>query len=248
VNLYSTNGIALANAGTMHPAGDPSAKVAQNPLLNSPTAKYERRIQWLMRIIGGLLVGVLLSICSNIFAPLRIVKYPVIIERSASGELVPISMEPHKPIKVRPQDIQTAIVTLVKHVRRAGYDEKMYGDQWADAKTFLTKKTTTMMVPLINERLGWIRKGGTVDVQITSYLPIAGQDGKLVQVEWTETHVEKNGTLKQPGGIQYWKATFKVYVVEEDPTTKTDPKDLKNPLGIFVQDYTWEEKDKEKKR
>jgi type IV secretory pathway TrbF-like protein len=248
MNLYSANGIALANAGTMHPAGDPSAKGAENPLLNSPTVKYERRIKWLSRMMAGLLVGLVLSICGNVFGSLRIVKYPVIIERTASGEMVPISIEPHKPVDVRPQDMQMATVTLVKQVRRAGYDEKMYGDQWAEAKTFLTKKTIAMMVPLINERLAWIRKGGTVDVQITSYLPIAGQDGKVVQVEWTETHVEKNGILKQPGGIQHWKATFKIYVVAADPTTKTDPKDLKNPLGIFIQDYTWEEKDKEKKR
>jgi type IV secretory pathway TrbF-like protein len=244
MNLYSTNGIALANAGTLHPAGDPSAKGAENPLLNSPTAKYERRITWLSRVIAGLLVGVLLLICGYIIAPVRIVYYPVILERAASGELVPISMEPHKPVAVRPQDIEMAIRALIKNVRRAGYDEKTYGDQWLDAKTFLTKKTTAMMVPLINERLLWIRKGGTVDVQVTSYLPIAGQDGKLVQVEWTETHVEKNGVLKQPGGTQYWKATFKVYVVAADPTTKTDPKDLKNPLGIFMQDFTWEQKEK----
>jgi type IV secretory pathway TrbF-like protein len=244
MNLYSTNGIALANAGTLHPAGDPSAKMAQNPLLNSPTAKYERRIQWLSRIIVGLLAGLVLSICGNVFGSLRIVKYPVIIERAATGELVPISMEPHKPVQVRAQDIQMATLLLVKNVRKAGYDEKTYGDQWLDAKTFLTKKTIAMMVPLVNERLLWIRKGGTVDVQITSYLPIAGQDGKLVQVEWTETHVEKNGVLKQPGGVQAWKATFKIYVVEIDPTTKTKPEDLKNPLGIFVQDFTWDQKEK----
>jgi type IV secretory pathway TrbF-like protein len=132
----------------------------------------------------------------------------------------------------------------VKNIRKAGYDEKMYGDQWKEAKAFLTKKTTAMMVPLVNERLLWIRKGGTVDMQVTSYLPIAGQEGKVVQVEWTETHVEKNGTLKQPDGRQDWKGTFKLYVVEADPTTKTDPKDLKNPLGIFVQDYTWEQKER----
>jgi type IV secretory pathway TrbF-like protein len=244
MNLYSSNGIALANAGTMHPAGDPSAKGAGNPLLNSPTAKYERRIKWLSRVIAGLLAGLVLSICGNVFGSLRIVKYPVIIERSASGELVPISMEPHKPVVVRPEDIKMAILALIENVRKAGYDEKAYGDQWTKAKTFLTKKTTGMMVPLVNDRFAGIRKGVTVDVQITSYLPIAGQDGKLVQIEWTETHVEKNGVLKQPGGIQYWKATFKVYVVEADPTTKTKPTDLKNPLGIFIQDFTWDQKEK----
>jgi type IV secretory pathway TrbF-like protein len=244
MNLHSAHGIALAQAGTLHPAGDPSAKVAQNPLLNSPTAKYERRIQWLSRIIAGLLVGLVLSICGNVFGSLRIVKYPVLIDRASDGTLTPMSLEPHKPVAVRAQDIKAAVLLLVKQVRKAGYDEKSYGEQWLEAKTFLTKKTTAMMVPLVNERLLWIRKGGTVDMQVTSYLPVAGQDGKVVQVEWTETHVEKNGVLKQPDGRQDWKGTFKLYVVEADPTTKTDPKDLKNPLGIFVQDYTWEQKEK----
>jgi type IV secretory pathway TrbF-like protein len=245
MNLHSTTtGIALAQAGTLHPEGDPSANAAQNPLLNSPTARYERRIQWLRRVIAGLVVGLLLSICGNVFGSLRILKYPVIIERTASGELVPMTLEPHRPVAVREQDIKAAVLGLVKQVRKAGYDEKMYGDQWKEAKAFLTKKTTAMMVPLVNDRLLWIRKGGTVDMQVTSYLPIAGQEGKVVQVEWTETHVEKNGTLKQPDGRQDWKGTFKLYVVEADPTTKTDPKDLKNPLGIFIQDYTWEQKER----
>lgn len=244
MNLYRSSGIALANAGTLHPEGDPRANVAQNPLLNSPTARYERRIKWLMRVIAGLLVGLVLSIGGNVFGSLRILKYPVILDRAADGTVTPMMLEPHKPVEVRPQDLKMAVLALVKNVRRAGFDEKTYGEQWLDAKTFLTRKTIAMMVPLINERLLWIRKGGTVDYQLTSYLPVAGQDGKLVQVEWTETHVEKSGVLKQPDGVQAWKGTFKVYVVAADPTTKTDPAALKNPLGIFIQDYTWEQKER----
>src|SRR5690606_16837268 len=69
----------------------------------------------------------------------------------------------------------------------------------------------------------------TATIEINSVLPITKDTW---QIEWTETVRTRRGILKE---ALRWKATATTYVV---PPTAEDQL-MKNPLGIFIRDYTW---------
>jgi type IV secretory pathway TrbF-like protein len=236
------NNLALANAATMHPIGDEDV----DPLKNSPTAVYKRRIRNQYRMIALGLVCLVLSLYGNMFGSVKVRYYPLVIERSAQGELKPVSLFPPEPIVVRLQDIKVAVDAVVWNLRRVGFsDEKMYGDQWKRAQLFMTMRVANMLVPFVNEQRDLIKKGETVDVEIASFLPVPGSENRVVEMEWIETHVSRNGAVVQPNGVQHWKAIFQVAVVP--PKEINNPTEFKNPLGIFVTDYTWGPKDQKGK-
>lgn len=72
----------------------------------------------------------------------------------------------------------------------------------------------------------------TVQVEITSVLP---QSPETWQVDWTEETWDRQGVLK---GKVRMRALLNVYVAP--PTTQTDEEQIRrNPLGIFVRDFSW---------
>lgn len=72
----------------------------------------------------------------------------------------------------------------------------------------------------------------TVHVEITSVLP---QSPETWQVDWFEETRDRQGGLK--GKIRM-RALLNIYVAP--PDTKTDePQVRRNPLGIFVRDFSW---------
>jgi type IV secretory pathway TrbF-like protein len=229
------NSLALANAASMHPLGDED----MNPLApkNSPTAVYKRRIRNQYRIIAGGLACLALSLYGNMFGSVRVKYYPFILERSAQGELKPISTFPHETPVIRLPDIEVATKELIWNLRRVGIDEKMHGDQWKKAQAYMSTRVASMMAPFVNEQRARIKKGEAVDIKITSFLPVPGSDNRVVEIEWEETPVSRNGMLVNPPGVQQWKAIIQVAVII--PKAVENPVELKNPLGIFVTDYTW---------
>lgn len=73
----------------------------------------------------------------------------------------------------------------------------------------------------------------TVSVQIDSAMPLSEESW---QVDWTETTRDRQGFETKPP--EKWRALITVYLVA--PTRETTEEQLfKNPLGIFIKDFSW---------
>jgi len=73
----------------------------------------------------------------------------------------------------------------------------------------------------------------TVTVEISSVLP---QTADTWQVDWVETVRDRDGNVTTPPAKM--RALVTVHVIQ--PSTSTSEKQIQqNPLGIYVQDYTW---------
>jgi type IV secretion system protein TrbF len=70
-----------------------------------------------------------------------------------------------------------------------------------------------------------------VNTEIESVLPMSSTSW---EVNWTETTRDRDGGLIGPP--THWRAMLQVYIL-----APTNERDLKlNPIGIYVQDFTWE--------
>ncbi len=73
----------------------------------------------------------------------------------------------------------------------------------------------------------------TVSVQIDSALPLSDETWQL---DWTETTRDRQGFETKPP--EKWRALMTVYLVAPTPDT-TEEQLFKNPLGIYVKDFSW---------
>jgi type IV secretion system protein TrbF len=73
----------------------------------------------------------------------------------------------------------------------------------------------------------------TVSVQIDSALPLSEETWQL---DWTETTRDRQGSEAKPP--EKWRALITVYLVAPTPET-TEEQLFKNPLGIYVKDFSW---------
>jgi type IV secretion system protein TrbF len=75
----------------------------------------------------------------------------------------------------------------------------------------------------------------TVNTDISSVLPISASSW---QVDWQETTRDRDGGLV--GKPVHMRAVLEIYIIP--PSTNARESDIqRNPLGIFVHDYNWQE-------
>jgi type IV secretion system protein VirB5 len=75
----------------------------------------------------------------------------------------------------------------------------------------------------------------TVNADISSVLPISQSSW---QVDWQETTRDRDGGLV--GKPVHMRAVLEIYILS--PSTNARESDIqRNPLGIFVHDYNWQE-------
>lgn len=76
----------------------------------------------------------------------------------------------------------------------------------------------------------------TVNTSDFTVLPVTGTTW---QVDWTETTRDRDGSLIGPPKV--WRSTLEMYV--EPPASDTKQIDIqRNPLGIYVRDFSWQQR------
>ena len=156
---------------------------------------------------------------------------PFVVEVDKLGRPMPVSpLTQAQPLD--PRLIRASLATFVNNTRTVSADATMQKQMLLNAYAYLSQGDAANQA--LNE---FFRKESpferaqteTVTLEINTVLPITKDTW---QIEWTETVRTRKGVVKESAP---WKATATIYIVP--PTTEAQI--LRNPLGIFIREYTW---------
>jgi type IV secretion system protein TrbF len=195
-----------------------------------------QRIANLQRMVGALTLVILVLGLALAYTANNVRVLPYVVEVGQTGEVHGVGLLPQPWQGQTTAPIRYAVQEWVERLRTIGTDLVLFAEQWQKAKAFMTAKAIQVASPHMREQYEKQTKGMTVQIQLTSLLPLT-PDWRAVDVEWTEKTFSQQGVLT---ATEDWKAIVNVGLYP--PTAVTKGAELRNPLGIFVTDYHWTKK------
>jgi len=166
---------------------------------------------------------------------------PHIIEVNKLGQALAIG--PVKPLTEADQQlvIRARLASLISDARLVTPDSQVQTDAVYRVYASLTQSDPAMakMNQWYNsseQARPFVRaQKETVSTQIDSALPLSDETW---QIDWTETTYDRQGFQSKPP--EKWRAVMTVYLVPPSNET-TEEQVFKNPLGIYIKDFSWSE-------
>ena len=218
---------------------------AQNPYLDDRRAwnshvdrAYSAQHTWQLIGVAGLLIG-LAGVGGMAYVGSQSKFVPYVIEVNKLGEAVSVG-----PAQVAgpadPRVVRASLASFIASARLVTPDVTLQRE--AIFRVYAMLHTKDAAAQQMNE---WYNGKGTtpfdraakvtVTTDINSVLPISGNSW---QVDWQETTRDRTGALV--GQPVHMRAMLTVYL--EPPSTTGDEAAIqRNPLGIYVNNYTWQE-------
>jgi type IV secretion system protein TrbF len=239
-----------AGAGDDLAAGAPSQadgkQRAPNPYLDGRRAwnshvdrAYAAQHTWQLVGVAGLLVG-LAGVAGIVYVGSKSKFVPYVIEVNKLGEAVAVG-----PALVAgpadPRVVRASLASFIASARLVTPDISL--QRQAIFRVYAMLHTKDPAAQQMNEFYNGSKESSpfaraskvTVTTDINSVLPISGNSW---QVDWQETTRDRSGALV--GQPVHMRATLTVYL--EPPSTTGDEEAIqRNPLGIYVSNYTWQE-------
>ena len=201
------------------------------------TGLYVKRIN--RQSCANLVLGtaVLLLTLYAMLAPGKVVQVPYVIKQmEATGETIPLGLMPRGWDGKDTKPIDFVARLWLTAVREIPDSPVVWGLQWQ--RSVYPYMSATGQQKILNpyglSRDAQQKRGETVQIQITSLLPIT-PDYKALTVEWIETTYTQQGMVK--GVPDAWKAVLTITTAP--PTTVETDAQLRNAFGIFVTDWSW---------
>jgi type IV secretory pathway TrbF-like protein len=126
-------------------------------------------------------------------------------------------------------------------VRTISTDPVVFAQHLEQAKDFMTHKGWTLMTAHLRAQQDRLNKGETVQITFGTMLPVAGH-ARSFEVEWHE--VAYNNAGYAIANTQ-WKAILKIAVYPQHDLTSL--KEMRNPLGVFIEEVHWGERVRERR-
>lgn len=189
---------------------------------------YRKLLIMMCAIIIALTAGLVYKSVS-----VSVVPYVVEIDKS-TGEVNNVG--PIQNIEYTPKEneIKFFLRMFVNNVRSMPLDPVVYKKNWDEAYNFMTANAQTKMSSVMQDEQTAKHFGQmTVITHIKSILPI-GESGVSYQVQWTEERFAINNGEKTSVNMT---GVFSVANI----TPKNVEEIEKNPLGIFISDFSWQE-------
>ena len=194
---------------------------------------------WRLIGIAGLLIG-LGGVAGVAYIGSQSKFVPYVIQVDRLGEAVAVGPA-QLAAPADPRVVRATLASFVSCIRLVTPDVEL--ERKAVFTAYAMVKTKDPAAVKLNE---WFQgskesdpferaKKVTVSTDINSVLPISQNSW---QVDWQETTRDRDGALM--GGPRHLRAVLEIYVLP--PSTHTLESELeRNPLGIFVRDYTSQE-------
>jgi len=242
--------VAVAAAGTGPEPAAPSQGAskecrAPNPYLDERRAwnshadrAYSAQHTWQLLGVAGLLIG-LAGVGGMAYVGSKSKFVPYVIEVNKLGEAMSVG-----PAQVAgpadPRVVRASLASFIASARLVTPDVTLQRE--AIFRVYAMLHTKDAAAQQMNE---WYNGKGTtpfdraakvtVTTDINSVLPISGNSW---QVDWQETTRDRTGALV--GQPVHMRAMLTVYL--EPPSTTGDEAAIqRNPLGIYISTYTWQE-------
>ena len=240
---------AAAGPGARSAAPDSEAgneRRAPNPYLDGRRAwnshvdrAYAAQHTWQLMGVAGLLIG-LAGVAGIAYVGSKSKFVPYVIEVNKLGEAV--SVGPAREAgPADPRVVRASLASFIASARLVTPDVTLQRE--AIFRTYAMLHSKDPAAQQMNEWYNGSKDASpfaraakvTVTTDINSVLPISGSTW---QVDWQETTRDRAGALV--GQPVHMRAMLTVYL--EPPATTGDEAAIqRNPLGIYVSNYTWQE-------
>lgn len=163
---------------------------------------------------------------------------PYVIEVDKLGQPLAVARA-DKATKADPRVVRAAIAEFITDARTVTPDTALQRKSVFDVYAMLApdNPATQKMNDWLNgsEDASPFKRAQTEMVSI-EVQPVMQQTPDTWQVDWVETTRDRQGIVKgQPANM---RALVTVYITEPTPST-TEEQLRKNPLGIYVRDFSW---------
>jgi type IV secretory pathway TrbF-like protein len=227
--------------------GDGESEQVANPYLNARrewNSQTERAFSqlhvWQLIAVAGLLIG-LAGVAGVIYVGSKSKYVPYVIEVDKLGEAVSVGPA-QLAAPADPRVVRATLASFIASTRLVTPDVDL--ERKAVFTAYAMVKTKDAATTKLNEWFNGSKDSGpferakkvTVSTDINSVLPISASSW---QVDWTETvRSREDGSLV--GQPIHMRAVLEVYILP--PSTHEREADIeRNPLGIFVRDFTCQE-------
>jgi len=227
----------LTPPASTHPAGPAVANpfAASQQAVQDEITRLQRRVQNQLRMNGAIVLCVLALAGTVVYLTKYGIKvFPYVVEvNTDSGQVRTIGLLPQTWRGQTPAVIEQVVRDWLYRMRRVGTDPVVQTEQLLGANAFMASAAIAVAKPFVQERFELQKKGWTTQVDIGTLLPLTS-DFHAVEVEWRER------TFNMQGGLvadEKWKAIVNVTIYT--PKDLKNPREMRNPLGLFVTDYSW---------
>jgi type IV secretory pathway TrbF-like protein len=226
--------------------GEKDERRAPNPYLDGRRAwnshvdrAYAAQHTWQLVGVAGLLIG-LAGVAGIAYVGSKSKFVPYVIEVNKLGEAVSVGPA-HVAGPADPRVVRASLASFVASARLVTPDVTLQRE--AIFRTYAMLHTKDPAAQQMNEWYNGNKDASpfaratkmTVTTDINSVLPISASSW---QVDWQETTRDRSGALV--GAPVHMRAVLAVYL--EPPSTTADEAGIqRNPLGIYVSTYTWQE-------
>jgi type IV secretion system protein VirB5 len=186
----------------------------------------------LRRILVGLIIVCILLTSGLVIQSLKSTVIPYIVEVDTSTGMVK-NAGTLKENNYTPQEaeIKYFLSKFVINTREIPLDPVVYNYRLNEADAFLTKSAATKMSAEIkNEKIAEKFGKKTVQVNITSVLPMEGSNS--YQIQWNEEEFSISS------GEKVVTPMTSIFTVTNIPAKNEDTLKV-NPLGIYISDFNW---------
>lgn len=186
------------------------------------------------RLAGAEAIIILVLVLVVVFRPERTVYYPYIVHvDKVTGEIRNVGLLPRQAQTPTQAMVEDVVRRVVFWVRSLPDSEIVWGQNMQEAKNYMTTPAYKMLGPFITQQKTRFAQGEVVQVTFGNMVAIAGHAGSY-EVEWQEQSFSRQGMASPAIN---WHATVSIAVIPPKVIDPNKIQDLRNPVGIFIQDF-----------
>jgi type IV secretory pathway TrbF-like protein len=228
-------------AAEIHPNGATPDMFAKFHAQLKEDLRVEKRRTRNWQIHAGVLAVIALAAIGSTYRAFdKIITHTYLVEVAESGQVRNIGLLPEGFRGHPPAVIDKVLQGWLYNMRRVGLDPVQNEEHRHEAGNFMTmaaiRLPTSQQVVLDAKELE--KKGMTTQIKILSSIPMT-PDARVMQLEWQETTITRQGAA-QPD--VRWRVIVNVVIYAEKdlPKDLKERKEMRNHIGIFVEDYAWQ--------
>lgn len=165
-----------------------------------------------------------------------------VVEVAETGQVRTVGILPHQWQGQNLAPVEFLVRQWLIWVRSLSTDPVVFAQQWEQAKDFMTSRCWAMLGEHIRHQQDRLNQGETAQIKFGNMLPVAGH-ARSFAVEWEErTYGQQGYELSH----NQWKAILKIAIYP--PTDISTLKELRNPLGVFIEEVQWSERVTERRK
>lgn len=197
----------------------------------------QQKANW-QRATAGLTLAVVVLAGVVAWLAGRVTVLPYIVEVAETGQIRTVGVLPQEWSGQDLAPVEFIVRQWLIWVRTLSTDPVVFGQNLEMARAFMTHKGWALLTEHTRQQYERQKRGETAQIKFGNMLPIAGH-ARSFEVEWEEKSYNQQGYEMAQ---QRWKAILKIAIFP--PKEIKGLKEIRNPLGVFIEEVHWAERTK----